>query len=237
MKRRACKNAGILSIHKALPEAASIEDILAATKELVCNPLVDGVLVQMPLPNDMDSECVIRSIPPEKDVDGFHPFNLGSLASENIGVPSCTPAGVMTLLDHYNVELAGKKAVVVGRSRTVGLPMSLLLMARDATVTVAHKQTYDLAAETRQADILILAAGAPNLITKEMVKPGAVVIDIGITRTDDGLVGDVAFDEVKKVASLITPVPGGVGPMTIATLLQTTLKLANSRAGQSSNSA
>ncbi|MCW2961438.1 MAG: folD [Thermoleophilia bacterium] len=232
MKHRACAEVGIESIHHVLPADASQEDVLRVTQELVADPRVDGVLVQMPLPAGLDPEPVILAVPPEKDVDGFHPFNLGSVASELPGTPSCTPAGVMTLLDTYGVELAGADAVVIGRSRTVGMPMALLLLHRNATVTVTHLLTKDLAAKTRTADVLISAAGAPGLVTADMVKPGAVVIDIGITRTPEGLRGDVDFDAVREVASLVSPVPGGVGPMTIATLLETTLRLAWDRAAR-----
>ncbi|MEO6866508.1 MAG: bifunctional 5,10-methylenetetrahydrofolate dehydrogenase/5,10-methenyltetrahydrofolate cyclohydrolase, partial [Gaiellales bacterium] len=191
---------------------------------------IDGVLVQMPLPAGLDPEPVILAVPPTKDVDGFHPWNLGSIASALDGVASCTPAGVMTLLDAYDVELEGADAVVVGRSRTVGLPMAMLLLQRNATVTVTHHKTRDLGAKTRSADVLVVAAGAPGLITADMVKPGAVVVDIGTTYTADGLRGDVEYDAVREVASLVSPVPGGVGPMTIATLLESTLQLAWARA-------
>ena len=191
---------------------------------------MDGVLVQFPLPGDLDPEPVILLVPPEKDVDGFHPMNFGAVASGLHGTPPCTPAGVMTLLDAYDVPLAGAEACVVGRSRTVGMPIALLLMLRNATVTVTHLLTKDLAKHTREADVLVVAAGAPGLITADMVKPGAVVVDVGITRTANGLRGDVDFDAVSKVASLVSPVPGGVGPMTIATLMQSTVNLAWARA-------
>ncbi|MCW2925816.1 MAG: folD [Thermoleophilia bacterium] len=230
MKHRASEQLGIASIHRTLPEGASQEDVLRVTRELVDRDDVDGVLVQMPLPAGLDPEPVILAVPPEKDVDGFHPFNLGAIASGLHGVASCTPAGVMTLLDAYGVELAGAEAVVVGRSRTVGMPLALLLLQRNATVTVTHLLTRDLAAATRRADVLIAAAGSPGLITADMVKPGAVVIDIGTTRTEAGLRGDVDFDAVREVASLVSPVPGGVGPMTIATLLRSTVELAWARA-------
>ena len=230
MKHRACEELGIASTHRTLPEGASQESVLAVTRELVGRDDVDGVLVQMPLPVGLDPEPVILAVPPEKDVDGFHPFNLGSIASGLHGTASCTPAGVMTLLDAYDVQLAGAEAVVVGRSRTVGMPLALLLLQRNATVTVTHLLTRDLAAATRRADVLIAAAGSPGLITADMVKPGAVVIDIGTTRTEGGLRGDVDFDAVREVASLVSPVPGGVGPMTIATLLRSTVELAWARA-------
>jgi methylenetetrahydrofolate dehydrogenase (NADP+)/methenyltetrahydrofolate cyclohydrolase len=232
MKHKACEEVGIRSVHRTLPQDATQQDVMDVVNHLVADDGVDGVLVQMPLPDGLDPDPVVLAVPPEKDVDGFHPYNLGAVASGVDGIASCTPAGVMTLLDAYGVELEGADAVVVGRSRTVGMPMALLLLQRDATVTVTHHLTRDLAFETRRADVLISAAGVPGLITADMVKPGAVVIDIGTTRTDDGLRGDVDFDAVREVASLLTPVPGGVGPMTIATLLQSTVKLAWSRASR-----
>ena len=233
MKHRACERVGIASVDRTLPNDTTQEEIERVTRELVDDDTVDGVLVQFPLPAGFDAESVIRSVPPTKDVDGYHPENLGAVASGLDGIASCTPAGVMALLDAYDVSLAGADAVVVGRSRTVGMPMALLLLQRDATVTVTHHRTRDLAAETRRADVLVSAAGVPGLITADMVKPGAVVIDIGTSRTPDGLRGDVDFDAVRNVASLITPVPGGVGPMTIATLLATTVQLARARERES----
>lgn len=230
MKHAACEQVGIASIHRALPLDATQQDVERVTRELVEDPAVDGVLVQMPLPDGLDPEPVILAIPPDKDVDGFHPMNVGAVASGLGGVASCTPKGVMTLLDAYDVPLEGVDAVVVGRSRTVGMPMALLLLHRDATVTVTHHLTRDLAFETRRADVLVVAAGVPGLITADMVKPGAVVVDVGTTHTPDGLRGDVA-DDVRGVASLVSPVPGGVGPMTIVTLLETTVDLARARAG------
>ena len=230
MKHRACAEVGIASIHRTLPADATQEDVERVTRELVDDDTVDGVLVQMPLPAGLDPEPVILAVPPSKDVDGFHPWNLGAIASTLDGIASCTPQGVMTLLDAYGVPLEGAEAVVVGRSRTVGMPMAMLLLQRDATVTVTHHLTKDLAKATREADVLVVAAGVPGLITADMVKPGAVVVDIGTTHTPDGLRGDVEFDEVAKVARLVSPVPGGVGPMTIATLLQSTVQLAQARA-------
>jgi methylenetetrahydrofolate dehydrogenase (NADP+)/methenyltetrahydrofolate cyclohydrolase len=230
MKHRACAEVGIASIHRTLPADATQEDVERVTRELVDDDTVDGVLVQMPLPAGLDPEPVILAVPPSKDVDGFHPWNLGAIASTLDGIASCTPQGVMTLLDAYGVQLEGAEAVVVGRSRTVGMPMAMLLLQRDATVTVTHHLTKDLAKATREADVLVVAAGVPGLITADMVKPGAVVVDIGTTHTPDGLRGDVEFEEVAKVARLVSPVPGGVGPMTIATLLQSTVQLAQARA-------
>lgn len=228
MKHRACAELGIASFDRTLPASATQEEVERATRELVADDAVDGVLVQLPLPAGLDPDPVILSVPPEKDVDGYHPFNLGAIASAFDGVASCTPQGVMTLLDAYDVELAGVDAVVVGRSRTVGLPMALLLLERDATVTVTHHLTRDLAEHAKRADVLVSATGVPGLITPEMVKPGAVVVDIGTTHTAEGLRGDVA-EGVREVASLVSPVPGGVGPMTIATLLQATVRLAQAR--------
>lgn len=232
MKHEACAKAGIESIHRTLPATASQARVEAVTRELVADDTVDGVLVQMPLPAGLDPEPVILAVPPSKDVDGFHPRNLGAVASGLDGVASCTPQGVMTLLDAYEVPLTGVQAVVVGRSRTVGMPMALLLLQRDATVTVTHHLTRDLAAATRGADVLVVAAGVPGLVTADMVKPGAVVVDVGTTHTPEGLRGDVAED-VRGVAGLVSPVPGGVGPMTIATLLQSTVRLAHARASSS----
>lgn len=231
MKHEACADVGIASVHRSLPADASQEQVESVVAELVADDGVDGVLVQMPLPEGLDPEPVILAVPPTKDVDGFHPMNLGAIASGLGGVASCTPLGVMTLLDAYGVQLEGADAVVVGRSRTVGLPMALLLLERDATVTVTHHLTRDLGSETRRADVLVVAAGVPGLVTADMVKPGAVVVDVGTTRTADGLRGDVAQD-VRDVASLVSPVPGGVGPMTIATLLESTLALARARVGE-----
>jgi methylenetetrahydrofolate dehydrogenase (NADP+)/methenyltetrahydrofolate cyclohydrolase len=230
MKHQACEEAGIASVHRTLPQDATQAQVEDVTRELVERDDVDGVLVQMPLPEGLDPEPVILAVPPEKDVDGFHPMNLGAIASGLDGIASCTPKGVMTLLDAYDVPLSGADVVVVGRSRTVGMPMALLLLQRDATVTVTHHLTRDLAAKTRGADVIVAAAGVPGLIAADMVKPGAVVVDIGTTRTADGLRGDVDFDAVREVASLVTPVPGGVGPMTIGTLLQSTVRLARARA-------
>ena len=230
MKHTACADVGIESIHRTLPADATQADVERVTRELVEDDAVDGVLVQMPLPAGLDPEPVILAIPPGKDVDGFHPMNVGAIASGLPGIASCTPQGVMTLLDEYDVPLEGADAVVVGRSRTVGMPMALLLLQRDATVTVTHHLTRDLAFETRRADVLVVAAGVPGLVTADMVKPGAVVVDVGTTHTPDGLRGDVA-DDVREVASLVSPVPGGVGPMTIATLLESTVALARARAG------
>jgi methylenetetrahydrofolate dehydrogenase (NADP+)/methenyltetrahydrofolate cyclohydrolase len=232
MKHAACEEAGIVSTHVDLAATSSADEVLAATQALVADDSIDGVLVQLPLPGGLDPEPVLLAIPPSKDVDGYHPCNLGAIAGGLHGVASCTPAGVIRMLDAEGVKLDGAQATVVGRSRTVGMPMALLLLERDATVTVAHKHTRDLASATITADVLVVAAGVPGLITADMVKPGAVVIDVGTTKTADGLRGDVAFDEVSQVASKLSPVPGGVGPMTIATLLATTVDLAEARVAQ-----
>lgn len=231
MKHKACEELGIASVHRTLADDATQAEVEALTHELVADDTVDGVLVQMPLPPGLDPEPVILAVPPEKDVDGFHPVNMGAIASGLHGTPPCTPAGVLRLLDEYEIPLEGAEAVVVGRSRTVGLPTALLLMQRDATVTVTHHLTRDLAKATRHADVLIVAAGVPGLITADMVKPGAVVVDVGTTRTPSGLRGDVDFEAVGEVASLVSPVPGGVGPMTIAMLMSATVDLAWARAG------
>jgi 5,10-methylene-tetrahydrofolate dehydrogenase/methenyl tetrahydrofolate cyclohydrolase len=203
--------------------------------ELNADPKVNGILVQLPLPKGLDEERVLNTISLEKDVDGFHPINIGRLAQkgrESLFVP-CTPDGCIYLLDNIGAELEGANAVVLGRSNIVGMPLALLLVKRNATVTICHSRTKDLAAKCREADILLAAVGRPEMVKKDWVKPGAVVIDVGVNRVDDAskkkgyrLVGDVAFDEVKEVASWITPVPGGVGPMTIAMLLRNTVHAA-----------
>ncbi|MCW2927699.1 MAG: folD [Thermoleophilia bacterium] len=228
MKHRACAEVGIESVERTLPASATQDEVLAVVRELVADDSVDGVLVQFPLPKGLDPESVILAVPPDKDVDGYHPQNIGAIASGLNGVASCTPAGVMRLLAAYDVQLSGAEAVVVGRSRTVGLPMALLLLNEDATVTVTHHATRDLAKATREADVLVVAAGVPGLVTAEMVKPGAVVVDVGTTYTEAGLRGDVA-PGVDAVARLLSPVPGGVGPMTIASLLRSTVDLARAR--------
>lgn len=227
MKRRACAEVGIRSQHLHLPSSSTVEEICGAVADAGADPQVDGILVQFPLPDGIDTDAVIAAIAPSKDVDCFHPQNVGLLANGRPGalVP-CTPAGIMRMLDAHDVTIAGAHAVVVGRSSLVGRPAALMLLDRDATVTIAHSRTADLASITTQADILIVAVGRAGLIDASMVKPGAVVIDVGINRTDAGLVGDVDFDAVKQVAGLITPVPGGVGPMTVATLMANTVAAA-----------
>jgi methylenetetrahydrofolate dehydrogenase (NADP+)/methenyltetrahydrofolate cyclohydrolase len=235
MKGRACEEVGMRSIGHRLPATATQEEVESLVRSLNTDPSVHGILVQLPLPAHLNEEAILNAIGLEKDVDGFHPVNIGRLAMkgrEPLFAP-CTPAGVIVLLDAAGVKIEGARAVVVGRSNIVGLPVSFLLLGRNATVTICHSRTRDLPAVTREADILVAAIGRPEMIRGDWVKPGAVVIDVGVNRVDDPtekrgyrLVGDVAFDEVKEVASAITPVPGGVGPMTIAMLLQNTLRAA-----------
>ncbi len=237
-KGRASEEAGIASDTIRLPAATSERDLLALVDRLNADRTVHGILVQMPLPKHIDPDVVIRRIDPEKDVDGFHPYNVGLLLTgSKEGYAPCTPAGVMAMLRAYGVETRGANVVIVGRSNIVGKPMAALLVQAgadaDATVTVCHSRTRDLAEHTRRADIIIAAVGRAHLITADMVKPGAVVIDVGMNRLADEtapkgyrLVGDVDFEGVKQVAALITPVPGGVGPMTIAMLLQNTVRAA-----------
>ncbi len=223
-KKEACGKIGIVSRQYLLPEKTSEQKLLALVKKLNNDRKVHAILAQLPLPKHISEQKVIDAILPEKDVDGYHPMNLGKIAAGKGELPSCTPAGVMELLDRSRISIDGKHAVVVGRSITVGRPMSLLLLSRDATVTTCHKHTKNLAHYTKQADILISAVGKPGLITAGMVKPGAVVIDVGTTRVNGKLKGDVDFEPVSRVASYITPVPGGVGPMTVAMLMKSTLK-------------
>lgn len=224
-KRNACKEAGIHAPEINLPHDATQDEVLSWVEKLNQDPTIDGILVQLPLPSHIEKDAILIRIDPDKDVDGFHPINVGRLVIGEDTLAPCTPTGVMTLLARNGITVKGKKAVVLGRSLIVGKPMALLLMAADATVTVCHSKTVNLADETRQADILVAALGKPLMITRDFVKPGAVVIDVGISRSESGkLVGDVDFDSVSTVASAITPVPGGVGPMTIATLLENTLK-------------
>jgi 5,10-methylene-tetrahydrofolate dehydrogenase/methenyl tetrahydrofolate cyclohydrolase len=235
MKHRACEKAGIESFQNVLPATASQEEVEALVKELNDNPRVNGILVQLPLPKGLDEERVLNTVSIEKDVDGFHPINIGRLAQkgrESLFVP-CTPDGCIYLLDSAGAELEGANAVVLGRSNIVGMPMALLLVKRNATVTICHSRTKDLPAICREADVLIAAVGRPEMVKKDWVKPGAVVIDVGTHRIDDPskekgyyLTGDVAFDEVKEVAGAITPSPGGVGPMTIAMLMRNTVRAA-----------
>ena len=230
-KIKACEEAGMASFHEPMPATSSQADVLGMVERYNADDRVDGILVQSPLPAGLDFKQVLERIDPAKDVDGFHPLNVGRLVAGQPGLVACTPAGVMELLDATGVELEGADAVVVGRSDIVGKPVALLLLHRSATVTVCHSRTRDLAAVTRRADVLVAAVGRPRMITAEMVKPGATVIDVGINRTDAGLAGDVDFAGVEPVAGAITPVPGGVGPMTIAMLLRNTVIAANARLG------
>jgi len=227
-KEKACLKVGITSFGKHFPTQTSQEEIVAAIEQLNQDPRVDGILVQLPLPKHLDSVAILHHITPEKDADGLHPANLGKLIRQEPGLRSCTPAGVMRLLQEYGIPLQGKQAVVVGRSILVGKPLALMLLEADATVTIAHSRSQNLPGIAKNADILISAVGNPEFITGEMVKPGAVVVDVGINRITDvsgksRLVGDIDFASVGKVADFLTPVPGGVGPMTVAMLLQNTV--------------
>jgi methylenetetrahydrofolate dehydrogenase (NADP+)/methenyltetrahydrofolate cyclohydrolase len=226
MKHRACEQVGIGSIGLEFPKDATTGQVLEAVTQLNNDDNIHGILVQLPLPKYVDSERVIAAVRPDKDVDGFNPFNLGLLFSGRPRFVPCTPKGIMTLLAEYKIELAGTRAVVIGRSIDVGRPMAALLTNADATVTVCHSKTKDLVYEVNRADILVSAVGKAHFITREMVKPGAVVIDVGINQLNGKLVGDVDFAAVKDIASAITPVPGGVGPMTIATLMENTYRAA-----------
>ncbi|MBK6638067.1 MAG: bifunctional methylenetetrahydrofolate dehydrogenase/methenyltetrahydrofolate cyclohydrolase FolD [Rhodocyclaceae bacterium] len=222
-----CEKAGIRSLKFTYGLDARQDEVMARIAELNADPLVHGILVQLPLPKHFDAEAVLEAILPDKDVDGFHAENIGALAQGNPRFIPCTPYGVMQMLKSEEVPLKGAEVVIVGRSNIVGKPMALLLLSESATVTVCHSQSRDLALHTRRADILVAAVGRPKMITGDMIKPGATVIDVGINRTADGkLCGDVDFETAKEVAGLITPVPGGVGPMTITMLLTNTLESA-----------
>lgn len=222
-KERAAAEVGIYSVVERLPADLPQRDLLEKIEAYNADPRIHGILVQLPLPGQISPEAVIAAIRPDKDVDGFHPWNVGQLYSGGEGFVPCTPAGILEMIRSTGEPVAGRHAVVVGRSGIVGRPVAQLLLQENATVTICHSRTRDLAAFTRQADILVAAAGRPGLITGEMVKPGAMVIDVGVNRVDGRLVGDVRFDEVREVAGWLTPVPGGVGPMTITMLLYNTL--------------
>jgi len=222
-KADACKKIGIESRMVKLPASASEQQIVSEIKTLNSDHSVDAILVQLPLPDAIDEDNVLAAVAAEKDVDGFHPQNLGKLALGTPGIAPCTPKGVIYLLKQSNVQLSGKRAVVIGRSRIVGKPLALLLLNENCTVTICHSKTPDIGAMTREADIVCVAVGKPNTLTSDMVKKGAVVIDVGINREGEKLKGDVDFEGVSKKASLITPVPGGVGPMTVAMLMQNTI--------------
>ncbi|MDI9485129.1 MAG: bifunctional methylenetetrahydrofolate dehydrogenase/methenyltetrahydrofolate cyclohydrolase FolD [Bacillota bacterium] len=226
-KERTSKEIGINSTVHRLPEETTREELLGLIEKLNNDPTVHGILVQLPLPGHLDEEEVINTISPEKDVDGFHPINAGKLLiGDDDAFVACTPAGVLELVKRTGVPIQGKNVVVVGRSNIVGKPAAVLFLREHATVTVCHSRTQDLPAECRRADILIAAVGRPEMIKKEWIKPGAIVIDVGINRVDGKLVGDVDYENVKEVAGYITPVPGGVGPMTIAMLLRATVQAA-----------
>ncbi|MDP5253859.1 MULTISPECIES: bifunctional methylenetetrahydrofolate dehydrogenase/methenyltetrahydrofolate cyclohydrolase FolD [unclassified Vibrio] len=223
-KRRACEEVGFVSKSFDLPASTNEQQLLEIVDQLNSDPEIDGILVQLPLPAGIDSTKVLERITPEKDVDGFHPYNVGRLAQRIPKLRSCTPKGIMTLLDRYNVPLHGKHAVIVGASNIVGRPMTLELLLGGCTTTTCHRFTKDLESHVRQADLLVVAVGKANFIPGEWIKKGAIVIDVGINRMDDGkLVGDVEFEVASQNASHITPVPGGVGPMTVASLIENTL--------------
>lgn len=227
-KERACERVGMASFGHHLPATISQAELTKLIQHLNQDPRVDGILVQLPLPDHLDARSLLYEIDPDKDADGLHPVNLGRLVRGESGLRSCTPAGVMRLLADYQLPVTGQNVVVIGRSILVGKPLALMLLAADATVTIAHSRSQDLIAIARQADILVAAVGRPGLVTAEMVKPGAVVIDVGINRVSapDGkssLVGDVDFNSVQAIAGWITPVPGGIGPMTVAMLLDNTV--------------
>lgn len=231
-KHKACEAAGIGSVHHELPAETSQADLITLVRAIGDDDAIDGILVQLPPPDHIDADAVIAAINPVKDVDGLTATNAGLLAGGRPGLVPCTPAGVIELLDHNGTEIEGAEAVIVGRSNLVGRPLISLLLGRNATVTAAHSRTRDLGGVCRRADILIAAVGVPGLLGAEHVKPGATVIDVGINRTENGLKGDVDFDAAAEVAGAITPVPGGVGPMTIAMLMANTLAAAKARAAR-----
>lgn len=226
-KEKACAELGIYSEKYALSADTTEDELLALIKKLNADDKIHGILVQLPLPKHLDDKTIINNILPSKDVDAFHPTNVGRIMIGDFDFVPCTPAGIMELIHESGVEVGGKECVVIGRSNIVGKPMSMLLLHENGTVTVCHSKTADLKAQTRRADILVAAVGIPKFVKADMVKPGAVVIDVGMDRDENGkLCGDVDFDEVEKVASAITPVPGGVGPMTIAMLMRNTITAA-----------
>ena len=222
-QRKSCEEIGILSKSYDLPDTTTQEELLAVIDQLNADESIDGILVQLPLPKQINTEAIIERIDPKKDVDGFHPYNVGLLCQRIPTLRACTPYGVMKLLETTGIDLHGKHAVIVGASNIVGRPMSLELLLAGATVTVTHRFTKDLESHVRQADILVVAVGKPNLIPGDWIKESAVVIDVGINRVDGKLVGDVEFDRAAEKAAYITPVPGGVGPMTVAMLMSNTL--------------
>ena len=230
MKAKACENVGFYSITHNMPDTISQEEIIATIEMMNLNPRIDGILVQLPLPSHVDTDKILEVIDPKKDVDGFHAYNVGRLVTGLDSFVACTPLGVMKMFEEYNIDLQGKDVCVVGASNIVGKPMASLLLNAEATVTITHIHTKDLKSHTLKADIVVVCVGVPKLIKADMVKDGAIVIDIGINRIADGsLVGDVDFANVSEKCDFITPVPGGVGPMTIAMLLSNTLKSAKER--------
>ncbi len=230
MKAKACENVGLYSITHNMPDTISQDEIIATIEMMNNNPRIDGILVQLPLPKHIDTDKILEVIDPKKDVDGFHAYNVGRLVTGLDSFVPCTPLGVMRIFEEYEIDLRGKDVCVVGASNIVGKPMASLLLNAEATVTITHIHTKDLKAHTSRADIVVVGVGVPGLIKEDMVKEGAIVIDIGTNRIEDGsLVGDVDFKNVSPKCSYITPVPGGVGPMTIAMLLSNTLKSAKAR--------
>ncbi|HIY06813.1 MAG TPA: bifunctional methylenetetrahydrofolate dehydrogenase/methenyltetrahydrofolate cyclohydrolase FolD [Candidatus Evtepia faecigallinarum] len=231
-KRKDCEECGFLSEEYALPEETTQQELITLIQELNGRADIDGILCQLPLPDGIDEEAVLMAISPEKDVDGFHPMNMGALLVGKDGFLPCTPYGIMEILAEYNIDPKGKRCVVIGRSNIVGKPMALLLLQKHGTVTICHSRTQDLGEVCRTADILVAAVGKVNVVTADMVKPGAVVIDVAMNRNEAGkLCGDVDYPAVEKVASAITPVPGGVGPMTRAMLMKNTLLAAQKHQG------
>ncbi|MCI7047518.1 bifunctional methylenetetrahydrofolate dehydrogenase/methenyltetrahydrofolate cyclohydrolase FolD [Helicobacter sp.] len=231
MKAKACSQTGIYSTTHKMPESITEEALLQTISMMNKNPNIDGILVQLPLPKHINTTAILEAISPKKDVDGFHPFNMGRVFTNLDGFIPATPMGVITLLEHYKIPIEGKNVVIVGASNIVGKPLGALFLNKNATITLCHIYTQNLANHTKNADIICVGVGKPNLITQDMVKEGAIVVDIGITRLENGkIVGDVDYDNVAPKCSYITPVPGGVGPMTIASLLQNTIKAAKLRA-------
>lgn len=226
-KKKACEEVGVYSEEYALPKETKQEELIELIEKLNNDKKISGILVQLPLPEGIDEEAVINAINPKKDVDAFHPVNVGKIMVGNYDFVPCTPAGVMELIKESGIDVSGKECVIVGRSNIVGKPQAMLLLHSNATVTICHSKTKDLKEKTKNADVLVVAVGRPNFITGDMIKPGAVVIDVGINRLENKkLVGDVDFESAEKVAGAITPVPGGVGPMTIAMLMKNTVKAA-----------
>ncbi len=236
MKAKSCKNAGIYSVVHEMPDTISQDEILDIIKRMNENPNLDGILVQLPLPPQVDTTTILEAIDPQKDVDGFHPYNVGRMVSNLDAFLPATPFGVMRLLEEYDIDVVGKNVCIIGASDIVGKPMAALMINAKATVEVCNSKTKDLKAHTLNADILIVAAGRVNLISEDMVKKGAIIVDVGINRLETGkLVGDVDYEACKNKCSYITPVPGGVGPMTIAMLLKNTVKAAKLREKRESN--